>query len=229
MLSSRKQLYIKAKPKSNLQAIPEVASPNEVVGYAISGSEPVPQPQTQVSETSESTNIFTTTITPSKRRQMASRKGPSKPNFKRLLEIANKTQDEVAAALGIDKQALSNLLSNKVDAVERWAPVFAKVAVMSRKGMLKLLGITNDADLPATQSVGEVVYECLRQRGEQTLQHCRQALIEGWRGWERYRLTEEQLAEFFSGKSKEAEQVAVFLVKLGQATDPSSLFALFVR
>jgi hypothetical protein len=53
--------------------------------------------------------------------------------------------------------------------------------------------------------------------------------LEGWRGWEQYRLTEDQLTSFFQGKSKEAEQVADCLVKLGLATDPTQLYSLFVQ
>lgn len=94
--------------------------------------------------------------------------------------------------------------------------------------MLKLLGVSDDLE-PRAASVGETIYCCLKRRGELTLQQCHQALVEGWRGWECYRLTEEQLADFFQGKSKEAEEVGRFLVKLGMATNPSSLFALFAR
>ena len=113
-------------------------------------------------------------------------------------------------------------------AIERWAPVFAKAAIMSQKGMLKLLGISPDVE-PRAPSVGETIYCSLKRRSERTLEQCRQALTEGWRGWECYRLTEDQLADFFQGKSKEAEEVGRFLVKLGKATNPSILFALFAR
>eukprot|EP00045_Choanoeca_perplexa_P003982 m.34739 g.34739 ORF g.34739 m.34739 type:complete len:224 (+) comp12336_c0_seq1:136-807(+) len=223
MLSRRQRLCAKSKCQSSLQPIQEVASPEAVVSVAFSTQEPVAAP---------STNIRPLAVMSAPEMQPSSpvtlRQGPSKPNFKRLLELANKTQEEVAQALGIDQAALANLLSNKVDAVERWAPVFAKAALMSRKGMLKLLGASADVD-PRPASVGETIYWNLKRRSEQTLEQCRQALMEGWRGWERYRLTEEQLSDFFQGKSKEAEEVGRFLVKLGMATNLSSLFALFAR
>ena len=93
---------------------------------------------------------------------------------------------------------------------------------------LKLLGIDPNFE-ERQQSVGETIHHCLKRRGEGVVEQCRASLKQGWQGWERYRLTDEQLADFFQGKSQEAEQVADFLVKLGIATDPCSLFAIFVR
>lgn len=115
-----------------------------------------------------------------------------------------------------------------MNAIERWAPVFAKCTLLCRRGILKLLGV-DEAFPDLKPSVGQTIYTCLEKRGEQTIQQCVECLRVGWRGWERYRLTEEQLLEFFTGRNKEAEQVAKFLVKFGLATDISSLFTLFAR
>ena len=112
-------------------------------------------------------------------------------------------------------------------AVERWAPVFAKCVLMSRRGLLKLLNY--DTCEESAPSVGQTIYQCLLRRGEETLSQCRDALLQGWRGWEKYRLSPAEVEAFFSGKCKEAEQVADFLLKLGQATDVTNLFSIFTR
>eukprot|EP00051_Salpingoeca_urceolata_P005327 m.72232 g.72232 ORF g.72232 m.72232 type:complete len:349 (+) comp14238_c1_seq1:457-1503(+) len=81
---------------------------------------------------------------------------------------------------------------------------------------------------PDERTVGRTVYESLRQRGDSCVALCREALTKGWVGWERWRLTEAQVDAFFAGVCDEAEQVADFLLKLGQATDPTNLYSLFV-
>lgn len=111
--------------------------------------------------------------------------------------------------------------------MERWAPVFAKCVLMSRRGLLKLLRFEK-SEIEA-ESVGETVYQSLLRRGEATLKQCQDALAEGWAGWETYRLSPAEIEAFFAGRCKEAEQVADFLLKLGQATDITNLFAIFTR
>lgn len=105
--------------------------------------------------------------------------------------------------------------------------MFAKCVLMSRRGLLKVLRY--DACDERAASVGETAYQCLLRRGEETLAQCREALLQGWLGWEKYRLSPAEVEAFFTGKCKEAEQVADFLVKLGQATDVTNLFSIFSR
>ena len=77
--------------------------------------------------------------------------------------------------------------------------------------------------------VGRRVFEFLSARGDNIVQQFRQCVVHGWRGWEQYRLSEEQVNEFFAGNCKEAEAVADFLLQLGLATDIRTLFSIFTR
>ncbi|EDQ85778.1 uncharacterized protein MONBRDRAFT_34137 [Monosiga brevicollis MX1] len=180
------------------------------------------------SSSSSSSSPSSSDRAPSSSSSRSRRRGPSKPNFRRLLNLAHKTEAEVAAELGLEPNALSNVLSNRVAAIERWAPVFAKAALTCRQGICKLLGADKSFD-DRQESVGETIFFCLQKRGQDVVEQCRDCLVQGWSGWERYRLSEQQVCDFFAGKSPEAEQVADFLIKLGQATDLTGLFSLFVR
>jgi hypothetical protein len=107
MLSRRQRLCAKSKCQSNLQPIPEAHSPEAVINVAFSSCEPVAAPSIQ---TAEPLAVMASTATQAAPPKRTLRKGPSKPNFKRLLELANKTQEEVAQALGLNQADLANLL-----------------------------------------------------------------------------------------------------------------------
>lgn len=77
--------------------------------------------------------------------------------------------------------------------------------------------------------VGRRIFEFLSARGDNIVNQCKQCLMQGWHGWEHYKLTEDQVNEFFAGNCKEAEAVADFLLQLGLATDIRTLFSIFTR
>eukprot|EP00049_Salpingoeca_infusionum_P010314 m.175359 g.175359 ORF g.175359 m.175359 type:complete len:322 (+) comp14610_c0_seq3:488-1453(+) len=309
--------------------------------------------------------------------------GPTTPNFEKLLRLSGKSTDEVAQALGLDNTSMHNVLNNRVKALERWVPVYAKCVFLSRNGLLKLLGYnapspqsdasvmlatprdacdvddscqavrptsphlftmmlardplvsaplppieedpaaedqaeqealkeqrkreqhllqraqqqaailflcsanadeTDSADMvpspsaeqaaahtsvckpeaqssscasgvddgcdeerdegadedkgaddslslqvPRRPSVGRRAFELLKRQGDHIVAHFKTSVITGWRGWERYRLTEDQVNDFFAGRSKEAEAVADFLLELGLATDVFRLFSILTK
>jgi hypothetical protein len=70
------------------------------------------------------------------------------------------------------------------------------------------------------------MYEFLMQRGTTVVDQCKRTLFVGWAGW-KYTLEEREIEEFFNGTAKYGERVGQMLFDLGNATEPSSIFALF--
>lgn len=163
--------------------------------------------------------------------------GPSRPNFTKVMDCAGKSTSQVADALGLDELAMHNVVHNRVPAIERWAPVFAKCALTARRGIAALLRKESPAatfkpaspspEAVATPTVGETLFAALRVRGEKATQQLRDALVHGWAGWEQWHLSSKQVDDLFAGKCEEAEEVADFLLSFGRATDEGNLFFLF--
>lgn len=111
-------------------------------------------------------------------------------------------------------------------AIERWAPVFAKCSLLSRRGLKQLLDRQHPSSKNELPSVGETLRESLEAMNA-TERFC-SSIQSGWAGWTQWKLSASEVKQLFTGKLEEAEQVADFLLKLAHATDPTNLYSLFL-
>lgn len=140
----------------------------------------------------------------------------------------NKDKKEVANEMKISQEELEMMLENKNEAVERWAPVFAKVTRTVQVGLLRLLN-RDYSEIYST--VGTTISTKLAESKKPTraLDMFRATLTRGWDGWIQYKLDDKTVDDFLAGKCVEAERAADLLLRLANATDPTNIYGMFIR
>eukprot|EP00047_Mylnosiga_fluctuans_P003627 m.230072 g.230072 ORF g.230072 m.230072 type:complete len:167 (-) comp12004_c0_seq1:176-676(-) len=152
---------------------------------------------------------------------------PTRPNFRHLFRSCNANTDEVAKALHISDRELQNVMENSVPAIERWFPVFAKCALLTRRGLFELLSCKSSESTSDSDSIGLTIRSFLEQRNR--LQEAKEAILSESRlRRPEFHVTDKMLEDFFGGMSEEAEDVAKFALYLALATDPTNIFSLFI-
>eukprot|EP00041_Stephanoeca_diplocostata_P007996 m.114780 g.114780 ORF g.114780 m.114780 type:complete len:330 (+) comp17125_c0_seq1:253-1242(+) len=152
--------------------------------------------------------------------------GPPLPDIRKAVTMAGKDLETIAAEMNLRVEDLEELMANRNESVERWAPVIAKCTRLTRVGLLSLISRKCPC---GCKSAGHYVYTMLKKAGDRAIVRCREHLTKGWAGWQDYKLNDELVDHFFTGQSKEAELVADILLRLANATVQTKIFCIFVK
>lgn len=152
--------------------------------------------------------------------------GPPLPDIRKAIAMAGKDLATIASEMNLPVEDLEELMANRNESVERWAPVIAKCTRLTRVGLLSLISRKCPC---GCKSAGHYVYTMLKKAGDRAIVRCREHLTKGWVGWQEYKLNDELVDHFFTGQSKEAELVADILLRLANATVQTKIFCIFVK
>ena len=166
--------------------------------------------------------------------------GPRLPDLGKLVKLSRKPEEELRAVAKLSKAEWQELMNGKNRDLNLWGPVFAQIAVLTKRPLVRLLSKEDPGErlgwgtqqedgtwtITHLPTVGATCMTALNQVGAMATLH--RLATRGWLQWKGQRLTTPELEVFFKGECRTAELAAGILVKLASSASSKLVFAMFM-